>query len=168
MRIWGMLLVMSLSVSDIDSTSSEVAAPRGLTVTLDKQSECVVFLNSGPDSVFILKPVDGSVNCWHMPYYRFTVRDPNGKQVGFRGRCGHSGLWWKTKWPQDYLVEIKSGASYSVDTGWSLYYEFRHNGPHTISFEYVYEPREGDFDPPAKAWRGKVAAPDIVINYKKE
>lgn len=176
MRNWSVLLLAVLLPSDVAKTKPG----SGLTVTLDKRDGSVVFHNGGPGSVYLLKALDGSVEQMLMPYYRFTVRDPDGRPVKRKGRmCGFCGIWADTRWPQDYLVEIKPGSSYAVNRGWGWYFDFRREGPHTISFEYVYQPRKGDLDsprmawprsvlnPPPKAWRGTVTAPDIVMDYKK-
>lgn len=172
MRAWSVLLfAVSLSACDLDSTSSEVAAPKpgsGLTVTLDKRDGTIVFQNAGPSPVYILKPIDGSVDGRLMPSYRFTVRDPDGQPVKLKPiKCGCCGVWANTKWPQDYLVEIKPGTSYRVDTGWGWHFDIRRDGPHTVSFEYIYQPTNERYAPPPTAWRGKIAAPDIILSFKK-
>lgn len=166
-----LLLATWLSACDMDSTSSEVAKAKpggGLSISLAEGGSTVVFHNAGPDSVYILKPLDGSVNCWQWPYYRFTIRDPDGQPVEFGPRCGHSGLWANTRWPQDYLVEIKPGATYSEDVWLDGYYKFEREGRHTISFEYVYQPTENHLKPPPQAWRGTLRAPEIIWDYKKK
>jgi hypothetical protein len=173
MRNLGLLLLtVWLPAFDIDSTSSEVMKPKpgsGLSVSLAKGGSTVVFHNTGPDSVFIVKSLDGSVDCILMPNYRFTIRDPDGQPVKQkRRRCGLCGPWADTRWPQDYLIEIKPGATYSEGIWLDGYYKFEREGRHTISFEYDYEPTEGRLKPPPQAWRGKLRAPEIVMDYKKE
>lgn len=128
----------------------------------------ISFHNDTPKPVYILKPVDGSFPCWHMPYYRFTVRHPDGRILRFGNGCGRwcSGLWADTKWPQDYLVEIPPGESYERQR--TVYYlNLERSGAYTVSFEYVYEPTEELFTPPPQAWRGSVKAPDFVLIVPK-
>lgn len=165
-----LLLVVWMPACVLDSRH-EVARAKpgsGLSVSLAEGGSTVVFHNAGPDTVYILKPLDGSVNCMQWPYYRFTIRDLDGQPVKFKGRCGISGLWADTRWPQDYLVEIKPGAIYSKDVGLGGYYEFERKGRYTISFEYVYQPTENRLKPPPQAWRGTLRAPEIVCDYKSK
>src|SRR5579883_2058418 len=116
-------VVLSISSTGCRPTSSGTDAPQpkvaaarnGLTVEVPRNSTVysprgifnvkIRFHNAGPNAVTILKPLDGSTDCWHMPYYRFTVSDPDGKPLKLMPRCGNSGLWAGTQWPKDYLVE---------------------------------------------------------------
>lgn len=154
---------------------SAVAPPGGLSVKVttlphppdrDRFYVRICFHNTTPKPVCILKPVDGSLTCRHMPYYRFTVRDPDGWTLPIGAGCNITGLWADTQWPQDYLVEIAPGAS--VEREMTVYYlQFERGGPHTVSFEYVYNPTEELFAPPPRAWRGTVKAPDFVLKVPK-
>lgn len=124
------------------------------------------FHNATPKPVSILKPVDGSLVCRHMPYYRFTIRDPDGQKLPINAGCGLSGLWADTRWPQDYLVEIPPGKSYK--TQMTVYFlRFKKKGAHTVSFEYVYEPTKERFAPPLQAWRGSLKASDSMLNVPR-
>jgi hypothetical protein len=169
MRKWSVLLILPSEARDLNSNSNEVAMPgNGLTAKLDDRDGSVVFHNGGSKPLYILKPLDGFVDCRQISYYHFAVRDPNGKPLEFRPGCALSGLWAGTKWPQDYLVEIKPDASYSVGIWLDGYFRFERNGPHTISFEYVYQPTEDSLAPSPQPWRGAIAAPSIVMTYKPE
>jgi hypothetical protein len=123
------------------------------------------FRNAGPNPVSVLKALDGSVECWHMPYYRFTIWNADRQPLKTGPRCAHSGLWVDTRWPQDYLVEIKPGANFDEEV--AIPCKVEQEGPHTIAFEYVYQPGKEEFDPPPSAWRGSVKAPEVVLNLKR-
>src|SRR4051794_30030758 len=99
-----------------------------------------------------------------MPHYRFTLWNAAHQPLKLTPRCGLSGLWANTRWPQDYLVEIKPGASFAVEL--PLPCDIERPGPHTVAFEYVYQPKEERFAPPPGAWRGSVKAADVVLNLK--
>lgn len=155
-----------VAVRQWNGLTVEVRPGTGLYLVRGLDSVIIRFHNAGPQAVTILKPLDGSSDCRHMPYYRFTVWDRNGQVLKPMKGCGHSGLWEGTQWPQDYLVEIKPGASFDVEE--ALAFEFERDGPHTIAFEYVYEPTNEFFAPPAGAWRGSVKSATVVLNVKRE
>ena len=68
--------------------------------------------NTGKADVVILKPLDGSLWSWRLPYYSFIVKDQSGKMLTMMGRCGNTGLWGGTKWPDDYLLVLKPGEQF--------------------------------------------------------
>jgi hypothetical protein len=128
-------------------------------------SVIVRFKNNSLEAISILKPLDGS-GPGRMPDYRFTAWDATGQIVKPGGVCGtyNDGLWARTKWPQDYLVQIKPGASF--DQEWPV--PVVKDGQHTIAFEYAYQPNNELHPPPPSAWRGSVKAPTVLLNFKLE
>jgi hypothetical protein len=128
------------------------------------------FHNGGPGSAYIMKPLDGSFDGrgeYCMPSYRLRIQDPDGQLLNRAKRdCNEWGKWAGTKWPDDYLVEIKEG--HTCDSKVTLTdFEVIQTGLHTVSFEYVYQqPRDGRYLPPPEAWRGFFKAPDIVVMLK--
>jgi hypothetical protein len=179
--IASVLLAISFTGCD-DSRKNEeadvaVGPPRGgLTVEIVPPLQAVAprcftfltvrFRNLGPRPVGILKPLDGSEHCLLMPYYRFNVTDPDGGLLERLPReCAFWGPWPANEWPQDQLVEIQPGATLDVET--YLPYRFGREGPHTIDFEYVYEPIRERLPPPPTAWRGSIKASEVVIDVTK-
>jgi hypothetical protein len=77
-----------------------------------------------------------------------------------------AGLWEGRRWPQDYLVPIKPGAGFETEE--ALPCEVEKDGPHTIAFEYVYQPKDEQFAPPAGAWRGSVKSVPVVLHLKRQ
>jgi hypothetical protein len=143
-----------------------VRAGSGAYAVRGQYSVIIRFLNSGPEPVYLLKPLDGSMEDVFMPYYRIKVWDADNEPLKPLPRCGNfGGTWWGTEWPQDYLVELKPGAS--LDRECLVPYEIPHDGRYNVSFEYVYEPRGGGrLAPPPGAWRGSVKAPTTVVDLK--
>src|SRR5690349_1368657 len=116
-RIKWLALLLAVLVAVLISVWAGGHKPAGDGLTVELGHDLVVrFRNMGRDSVFILKPMDGSKECLHMPYYRFTVLDAAGQPLQLRRdrMCNHSGLWAQTKWPADYLVELKPGGSLEI------------------------------------------------------
>lgn len=125
----------------------------------------VRFRNHRDEALWILEPLDGSTDCWHMPHYKFTLSNRAGQMLPLGPRCGNSGLWADTKWPMDYLVKIQPGSSRDIEV--SLPFDVREEGPHTLSFEYVYAPKDEAFAPAESAWRGTVKAAPVVVDLKR-
>src|SRR5262245_43402665 len=125
----------------------------------------VRFHNDGEHSVWILKPLDGSIDGRLMPHYRITVLDPSG-QILPRGymMCFQCGTWWGTEWPRDYLVEVSPVAVLEVQATDAV--RPAGAGRYTVQFEYTYQPGEHDLPPPARAWRGRLVAADVVADYQ--
>jgi hypothetical protein len=97
-----------------------------------------------------------------MPAYVLTVFDQTGRPIP-RVHVSGCGTLPNDEWPRDYLAEVRPGASvevYVVDAVKAL-----PAGRYTIRFEYAYLPGPDDLRPPAQAWRGRVAAPDVVVDY---
>lgn len=127
----------------------------------------VRFINRSQDPITIFKPLDGSLWSWHMPYYRLHVTDAEGKSLKLASRCGVSGLWAETKWPDDYLVTIAPGKSFETEVG--IHHVIPESGPYHLSFEYVYDPsakEQSSFPAPATAWNGTVRSREITLNLK--
>jgi hypothetical protein len=125
----------------------------------------VTFRNLGEHPIWILKPLDGSTDGRLMPLYELKITDSNGKALKHAGyMCIQCGVWAHTKWPQDYLVELRPGATFEISQ------DFRGRnaaaGHYAIQFKYEYLPREQDFAPPVQAWRGRVETQEVVVEYE--
>jgi hypothetical protein len=116
----------------------------------------VKFVNVGKEPIRILKPLDGSQWCWMMPYYRLTVINDHDREIDYAPRCGNYGEPYSdTKWPDDYLVVIKPGGSYTH--GLTHNHNIYEAGRYRLRFEYVFTPRlkgirAGPY--PEGLWRG--------------
>jgi hypothetical protein len=135
----------------------------------------VEFTNTTVDqSVKLLKPIDGSEWSWIMPYYRTTVTDQNGKAVKLCPRCGdfgypyyriRDGELYQTNWPDDYVLMVEPGQSEKVAI--SLPQDIRKSATYNVSFEYVFEPREGaktgGGSYPEDLWRGKIKSAVVAM-----
>jgi hypothetical protein len=120
--------------------------------------------NCGPDPAWVLQPflLGGSRDGRYMPAWVLTVLDPAGRPVP-RVHVPGCGTVPDLKWPEDYLSEIRPGAALEVrliDTVEPL-----PAGRYTVRFEYAYLPGPADLPPPAEAWRGRVTAGDVVVDY---
>lgn len=120
----------------------------------------------------ILKPIDGSVQCWIMPHYSFSISDGRGTKFLGRPRCGNfGGPWGETAWPDDYLVKLRPGESY--DEAAYLPFEFNKAGEYEIGFEYVFTPttkflRDGKTPYPKELWRGKAKAKPVRMKLEAQ
>lgn len=138
----------------------------------------IQFTNTSEEAVKFLKPLDGSFWGWYQPHYKFTVTDENGEALKLSGRCGVSGLWGGSKFPEDYLIELAPNESHKV-TGY-LHFVVPESGDHNVSFEYTYD-FEADPEQPAKGkspddvtqrpvegvWRGTLESNEITVELKK-
>jgi hypothetical protein len=158
-------IAAEMADGSVGQLTAEVRTGSGAYTVRGINSVTIRFRNTGPKSVSILKPLDGSIESWHMPYYSFTVMDEERRPLKPMMRCGNSGLWADSQWPQDYLVEIKAGACFDIEV--PLPYMVENDGPHTISFEYVYQPKNEQFAPPPGAWRGSITADPVILNLKR-
>lgn len=127
--------------------------------------------NTGTNTLFILKPLDGSLWSWMLPFYRFAVSDTKGRKLGMPQRFKFGGLWGGTRWPDDYLVKLLPGESFS--TVLDLCYPIPEDGEYDVLFEYVMDTAQ---DPnrgvlltyPPEAWNGKAASRPIRILLRKQ
>src|SRR5207248_3462432 len=83
----------------------EVASDEGLLrVRIDNRSNT---------PITILHPLDGSEDCWLMPFYRLTLLDDRGHPVARdHVRCNMFGLWANMNWPNDYRITLQPGQSF--------------------------------------------------------
>ena len=128
----------------------------------------VRFTNRGKRAISIFKPLDGSFWSWHMPYYRITVIDAQRKELKMRSRCGNSGLWASTNWPDDYIVTIAPGKSYELEVG--IHHVIPSDGDYRVTFEYAYDPtdkQQQTFPMPPGAWTGMVRSKENSLPLKK-
>jgi hypothetical protein len=117
---------------------------RGLFMDVDA---VICFRNNSPESVWLLKPLDGSSDGRYMPNYTFALIMPDGQEPPSRGKiCNVCGLWYQTTWPKDYLVEVKPGTAFELRQGVAS--QIREPGRFALRFRYAYLPDEHDFLPP--------------------
>lgn len=131
----------------------------------------VRFRNVSDQPVTILRPLDGSSWGWFMPRYRFTVTDEEGDELELSGRCGVSGLWHQTTWPDSYLVEIPAGSTHVMRR--HLPYQIEHGKAYTVTMEYIVDPdalSEGQAKSlpiPAAAWVGAAKSAPITARWSE-
>lgn len=129
------------------------------------------FRNHATESLWVVKPLDGSRDGRVKPYYNLSVTGPVDPDERVRGRCIYCGKWANTEWPRDYLLQVPAGKTAEIKG--AIGGVLRGAGRYTLEFEYVYLP-DGkpmgwppqDFPPPAQAWRGQVKASPFVLDYK--
>jgi hypothetical protein len=131
----------------------------------------VTVANNGNEDIVILKPLDGSQWSWHLPFYRFTVIDEQGRVSAMGARCGISGLWANTKWPADYIVTLKPGESFKKTL--EVLFAIPEDGEYQVKFEYVMElekdPHKGTFlEYPVEVWKGTAESEVKTYFLKKQ
>jgi hypothetical protein len=144
--------------------------PKGASLKLELRGSplTVKFVNVGKEAIRILKPLDGSEWCWIMPHYKLTIINEQDAEVGYGSRCATYGFpYWGTKWPNDYVVIIRPGASYT--------HRLSHNhrileaGTYRLRFEYNFTPKcdrtPGGPYPPG-LWRGSAISNTIETKLK--
>jgi hypothetical protein len=128
----------------------------------------VRFTNRSNKTVRILRPLDGSEWLWHMPHYRFTVHDREGRQLDLGARCGLSGLWAELKWPEDYVLQILPGDSYEMQVG--IPHAIPSDGEYRVRFDYIfrYEDKSTNdgFEYPPGLWEGTASSKEVVLTLK--
>jgi hypothetical protein len=148
--------------------SAKTVRSDALKLELSDSPLTLRFINTSSDPVRILKPLDGSEWCWIMPYYKLTVTDQRGQTIPLSGRCGlHGYPYYDTKWPNDYLVEIPAGGSFSHPL--RLNHEVPVTGPYTLCFSYIFKP-DSNRTPggryPRQLWRGEVSSNTIEAHLQ--
>ncbi len=150
------------------TSDSHLPSSSGLKVELSDSPLAVKFTNNSTKPIRILRPLDGSEDCWKMPYYKLTVTDDRGRKVPLSGRCGMYGFPYEgTKWPDDYLVTIPAGGSYYRPL--RLAHAIPVNGSYTLSFQYIFEPtssRTPGGRYPRKLWRGEASSNEIKAHLE--
>ena len=123
--------------------------------TRARRARAVRFRNTGDEPVVVLRPLDGSTWGWYWPVYRFHVSDAAGTALELGGRCGVSGLWAETRWPEDYIVSIPAGSTelMAVDVP----FELERDATYTVFLEYIVDP--GVTEP---IWSDAFPVPAIV------
>lgn len=134
------------------------------------RSVIVRFRNISDRPVTILRPLDGSSWGWYMPEYRFAATDDAGQELELSGRCGVSGLWHQTTWPDSYLVEIPAGSTHVMRQ--HLPYQIEHGKVYTVALEYVVDPdalpeaqQAQSLGIPAAAWVGSARSEPITASW---
>jgi len=139
-----------------------------LKVEISDSPLALRFTNSGSEPMQILKPLDGSESCWIMPYYKLIVTDMRGKEIRRSARCGMMDLWEGTKWPDDYLVTILPGGSYSRLLRPN--HDLPASGTYKLCFHYIFEPAtKWVFGKryPKDLWRGETSS-NIIETHLDE
>ena len=131
-------------ISYLDSRRSDTGS--GLAVELrpcpkdkslfNRNPVIVRFTNTTNKPISILRPLDGSLWCWHRPYYKLEVQDADRRGLDLAARCGVSGLWADTKWPDDYMVDLFPGESFEKELG--IHHPIPADGEYTVTFSYIY------------------------------
>lgn len=153
MRALGSILLLCLLVlagcpgaapeteTDADRRTPDPADPP-IRIELDtneflpnRHSVIVRFRNVSDRTVTVLRPVDGSMWGWHMPTYRFTVVDEAGNPLELLGRCGLSGIWEGTDWPDWYRVYLPPDATFTL--AMHLPFEIEDGKAYTVALEYI-------------------------------
>ncbi|MCH8829287.1 MAG: hypothetical protein IID45_06890 [Planctomycetes bacterium] len=151
-----------------DTLSVELRAWPKKESIYNRNPVIVRFVNGGNRPIIIFKRLDGSLWSWHMPHYRITVVDAQGRKLKLSPRCGVSGLWANTKWPDDYLVKIAPGKSYELEVG--IHHLIREDGEYRVKFEYVYDPdakQQQTYPIPAGAWKGIARSKEVLLSLRK-
>lgn len=135
-----------------------------LKIQLTAAPLAATFTNTGTEPLRILKPLDGSEWCLIMPHYRLTITDSQGKEVQLRPRCGLYGHpYTGTKWPDDYLVTLPPGESYTHPLHLHCH-KLPAAGVYNLRFEYLFAPKTdttpGGAYPPG-LWRGEAVSNTI-------
>ncbi len=172
-----LLLVMFVATLTIAHLATPAAAPApkaepkepALKLQLQASPLAVQFLNVSKDPIRILKPVDGSEWCWIMPHYKLTVINEHDHEIGYAARCGNYGFpYSETKWPDDYVVTIRPGHSYTHHL-WHNH-NIRETGKYQLRFEYVFTPKAkgifGGHPYPADLWRGTAVSNTIEVRLE--
>ncbi len=158
MKLFASILLSIVILQDtLHAEKDEVVS---LSLKEIERSFVAVFSNRTNGDVTILKPLDGSMWCWHMPYYDFSVYDSTGRSVSIGGRCKLSGLWAGTEWPKDYLIIIKAGESFELPL--SFFPFDLEDGQYQVALSYIYSNdgtrnRKGlSYDYPKDLWTGRL------------
>lgn len=128
----------------------------------------VRFTNTTNNPISILRPLDGSLWCWHMPHYKLEVEDKKGKKLKLSGRCGNSGLWANRKWPGDYVVKLFPNESFEKEIG--IYHRVEENGEYKLTFSYSYFANKTNLPNvkyPNGLWQGTATSKPITLKLKK-
>ena len=176
MLTWGVALTAGCGATDADANANanaeseaEADAAASLAVEIvnvdhDRHSTyaTVRLSNRSDEPITVIDPLDGSQWGWHMPHYLFEIRDESGNPADYHLRCGVSGLWADTQWPDSYLRTLQPGEHHErrLHTGRMV----TEPGRYSVTFRYRYEPDADEFtrlyelDPPAVAWRGETVS----------
>ncbi len=125
----------------------------------------VTFHNPGAQALTVLKPIDGSLWSWHLPYYAFLVRDAKGTELEIMGRCGLSGMHAKDgNWPKTHTITLAPGGRGTLQV--SLPYDLTAGQRYDVAFAYAFDPAKreetdrdranpGAITYPLGTWRGR-------------
>lgn len=130
------------------------------------QQYVLSFYNQSDETQTVIRPLDGSYYGWHQPLYTFSFLDAQGRELKAKkfGRCGNSGLWSRTSWPEDYVVEVAPGKSW--ETHATLPFSKIPHGAAYLRFDYTYNPLDSEaeqFPVPANASRAHWRALDFQL-----
>lgn len=124
----------------------------------------VRFINRGNAPLTVFRPLDGSTSGWHWPHYRFDVTSEDGTHLPLPPRCGISGLWADTTWPEDYAVVLKPGEAFELPVRIP---QIRDAGKYRVRFTYEIRDTPGKktlgLERPDGTWFGSVSTDETVI-----
>lgn len=131
----------------------------------------VTIRNTNDTDVTIVKPLNGSVWSWYLPFYSFHVTDADGKELRMATRHFVSGLYPGTKWPDDYLVVLKPGGAYSRQL--DLLFTIPKTGDYTVTFHYVMDISKDRYkgkllEYPEQAWKGTASSKPATFRLVKQ
>ncbi len=138
----------------------------------------ITFTNVSEKAIKIIKPLDGSYYGWYQPHYKFTVIDSKDQELPLGGRCGVSGLWGDTSFPENYLIELPPQESHKLQA--YLPFAFSNSGEYRVTFEYIYDYSKNEAKPPKNAgdtawtqplegvWQGTARSNTVVLEIEKE
>jgi hypothetical protein len=166
-----MFLLVGLGVAAAACAGEPAPGDQHIRLELRASPLAVKFVNASKETVRILKPLDGSEWCWVMPHYKLTVIDDRDREVGLAERCKLYGApYFGTRWPDDYVVIIRPGDSYTHPL--SLNHAIREAGNYRLRFEYRFTPTadglpaDPDAKYPAGLWRGSATSNTIETELK--
>jgi hypothetical protein len=158
---------VNTTVRPAGGLSVEIRPGTGAFAERGLYSVILRFQNNGQDEVALLKRLDGSTCDRFMPYYRFTLFNTDRQPLQILNECrSTTGLYSGTRWPDDYIVKIKAGASFDMEE--ALPFEIEKDGSYTISFEYVYQPVKEKLPTPPGMWQGSIKSPNSIIDLRRK
>jgi hypothetical protein len=160
-------LIVLLITLAFASRQANTSPSNPLKLELLNSPLSVKFTNTGRETLYLLKPLDGSESCWIMPFYDLSVTDKNGQQLKRGSRCKLFGLYGDMKWPDDYLLALPPGGSYSHPL--HLHHVIAASGTHTLRFRYIFKQEKTkmrNISYPSNIWQGEATSNPIKMHLE--
>lgn len=162
------IIIALLGLVGCTTPDKTTDASTALKLEISNSPLTVKFINTSAQPIKISKPLDGSEHCWIMPHYKLMVTDHQGRPVPLSGRCGLYGFpEGSTRLPDNYLVTIPPGASYSRQL--ELTHDIPKSGMYKLCFHYVFYPGNNnrpDHRYPRGLWSGEVTSNTIEAHLE--